>query len=190
MKIRKPTRFQDHVDSRSHDTMPVNWTENSRLVAIDPGLQGTGVAVWEEDTLVKAEVIRVPSSGRDWSWPRRADHIATQLMSYLPGLAYLENRKNTVVVCEYPEAFGGVKMMAWKTGDLVKLAFLVGLFSGRVAPAHFIPVPVNTWKGQLPKQVVIDRLTKRIGKLRVRQLNIQTHAWDAVGIGMWARGEF
>lgn len=171
------------------DIMPLTWArETSHLIAIDPGLQGTGLAIWRDGVLVEARVLDVPSKLRSWPWPARADFLADCVSAPLPDGA--RDRADCTVVCEYPEYFAGSKNMGWKSGDLQRLTYLVGLFSGRVAPARFVPVPVHTWKGQLPKHVVEERLIRRLGNAKALQLQPTLHAWDAIGIGMWARGEF
>lgn len=157
-----------------------------RLIAIDPGLQGTGIAEWDDHELVGVWVLDVESRFGKLEWPDRADLIAHRLVKLLCPPAH-----DTAVVCEMPEFQGGAgRSMGWKTGDLQRLAYLVGLFGGRVHPSPFYPVLVHEWKGQLPKKVVEDRLTKILGANVCQSLGIKSHAWDAVGIGMWAQGKF
>jgi hypothetical protein len=83
--------------------------------------------------------------------------------------------------------------MGFKTGDLVKLAHLVGLFQGvtrSFSATEFYPVEVNRWKGQLPKRVVEQRIRRTLGAETCRRAGIETHAWDATGIALWAQGRF
>lgn len=82
--------------------------------------------------------------------------------------------------------------MGWKTGSLQKLVFLVGVIAGYLPEDwRIILVTPSGWKGQLPKDVVIRRMTARYGTAVVKTLNVKTHAWDALGIGEWAwRQEF
>jgi len=92
-----------------------------------------------------------------------------------------------LVVCEFPqyqESAG--RSMGWRTGDLQRLTFLTGVFAARLHPAEFYPVVPSQWKGQLPKSIVEDRIRTRLGAAVCRRLKIRTHAWDAVGIGLWA----
>lgn len=156
------------------------------LVAIDPGLQGTGIAKWVEGDLLRTLVLNTPSKLRDAEWHQRANDMAEQVLEFTGG-----SGDDVKVVCEMPEFFAGAgKMMGWKTGDLQRLTYLVGLFAGRLHPRAFEPVPVHVWKGQLPKRVVQERIEGRLGHDLCRALAIETHAWDAVGIGLWALGRF
>lgn len=192
MKIkRKPAIDADVPDFRTHEVFPREWADAPYLIAIDPGLQGTGVAVWHLGKLVEARVIDVPSKLRGLPWTERAEFIATAIEQSLFARIGLQYRAaEFTVVCEFMEGFGGAKMMAWKTGDMQRTVYLIGLISGRIWPARFVPVNVGTWKGQLPKHIVEERLRRRMGPALVKKLDPQLHAWDAIGIGMWARGEF
>ncbi len=51
-------------------------------------------------------------------------------------------------------------------------------------------VPVNAWKGQLSKELVIDRIADVMGPvwMKVSGSQFRTHEWDALGIGLWAKG--
>lgn len=101
--------------------------------------------------------------------------------------ALLVQYEPVTVYCEFPQFFSsaGGQMCAAR-GDLAKLTFLVG----RIAEScyhhqvKFVPVEVNTWKGQLPKEVVEKRVCNKLG---IRHGKITSHAMDAVGIGMWAK---
>jgi hypothetical protein len=83
---------------------------------------------------------------------------------------------------------GSVKGIAASKGDTLKLAFLVGCYSialrKRDIDVHLV-IP-QRWKGQLPKDVVISRVRRELGDELCQQMNIRSHAWDAVGLGLWA----
>jgi hypothetical protein len=98
-----------------------------------------------------------------------------------------------VVTCEFPEyQTGASRSMGWMRGDLQKLTYLVGVLSrmSHDQGAVFEPVPVSQWKGQLPKDIVIDRIQQALGTRACTKLGITTHAWDATGIGLWRLGVF
>lgn len=159
------------------------------VLSVDPGLQGTGAAFFKKGFLWDATTLEVPSRYRMWDWPVRADYLVNLLLDW-------SGVRNTIlpdlvtVVVEYPGFQGGAaRQMGWQTGDLQKLTYLVGLMSGRFYRCDFWPVPVPMWKGQLPKSVTEERIKKRLTKEEA--LNpISNHAWDAVGIGLWAMGRF
>lgn len=95
---------------------------------------------------------------------------------------------------EWPSFFASaVGHAAAARGDLVKLTFGAGFVCGQLRREFgclIEPIPVNDWKGQLPKSVVIGRIRKILGKDACRKLGIKSHAWDAVGIGLYAKGHF
>jgi hypothetical protein len=173
--------------SSDSDDNPIQWIRDfRRIVAVDPGLQGTGVAIFENGIPTQSRVLMVRGKLAKDDWTVRADYLAGEL-SYHTGSTY----ESTVVLCEMPEfQAGAARSMGWKTGDLQRLAYLVGLFAGAVHPAAFMPVPVARWKGQLPKTVVQERVMAKVGKKVCRDLEVETHAWDAMGIGLWGLGRF
>lgn len=145
-------------------------------MTVDPGLQGTGYAVWRYYDLTETGVIK--PRGKEW-WERA--HEVAQIL-------YLRCTDAIVVYVEHMEYFGGSKNLAWKTGDLQRTTYLEGCIAGRFNEANtVIPIPVRDWKGQLPKDVVIRRIQRELGKETCEDLGIVTHAWDAVGIGLWAQ---
>lgn len=153
-----------------------------RSLAIDPGLQGTGWAVFYGVHPMRCGVIRVR---KPVDFHARSSEIARELAeiaveSYI-GQVYIE----------YPSFFDSARgHMVARRGDLLKLCYLVGVISGRLGPTATELVPVAQWKGQLPKEVVESRIRKTLGNSIVKRLGIRTHAWDAVGIGLYKHGRF
>lgn len=95
-----------------------------------------------------------------------------------------------VVYCEMPILFEGEFGHAVVAkGDLQKLTALVGAFLG-VCSIHgirFKPILVNEWKGQMPKPVVNRRIRAILG---VDTKAYKRDEWDAVGVGLFAKGFF
>lgn len=153
------------------------------LLAIDPGLQGTGFAVWNQHYVPMACGVIQGPRGPDWM--ARVDHIACALSDLVN--EYGVKR----IICEQMELYASAaSSMSWKTGDLQRTVFLIGTIHGmtRRRVRRFILVTPREWKGQLPKSVTIHRVKKALGPRACRELRIQTHAWDAVGIGLWHMG--
>ena len=151
-----------------------------RLMAIDPGLQGTGVAIWNSTSHVPihCDVLNGPK-GVDWI--RRVDTIAVQVSRLV------QQYQVDGIVCEMMEFHGTAKSaMSWH-GDLQRTLILIGTIYGmtRIRCPFFRLTPPSEWKGQLPKSVTIRRVRRAIGREACRKLAITTHAWDAVGIGLW-----
>lgn len=153
------------------------------MMAIDPGLQGTGYAIWHRDPRVpdEAGVLRGP---RGPDWMARVDHIAVNISELV------RNYEVRHIICEQMEHFGTAQSsMSWKTGDLQRTVFLIGTIHGMTRlRCRFELVTPREWKGQLPKSVTIARVRRALGRDTCRGLCIETHAWDAVGIGLWKKG--
>ena len=170
---------------------------SSIVVTIDPGLTGTGVAIW--DALLW-DMVQVPPfktfniypSHPDRYWTDKFRHITQELEGYIltssnvPGLLEVKH-----VVCEFPDYWvGDAKgQAAMERGDILKLAALVGGFLS-MANALGVAVPTvvspREWKGQLGKEAVEARIVRHFGEDACRKYT--SHTWDAVGIGMWAKG--
>lgn len=154
-----------------------------RIVTIDPGVKGTGYAVWRGGLywprLEPPIASGVLSVDRDSSWSIRSAKMLREFYGLCKD--YVPNR----VICEYPEFFASGKGYASAAGgNLVKLAHLVGMFDGAcvLSQCPFSMMPVREWKGQMSKQLVIQRIRKRLGK------TYKSHAADAVGIGLHCKG--
>jgi hypothetical protein len=96
------------------------------------------------------------------------------------------------VYCEFPQYFASATgHAATGKGDIHKLACLVGVFMGATYEygGEFHPILVNDWKGQLSKDAVIQRVGDRLPNLRSSGMKIETHSYDAIGIGLFAQGD-
>lgn len=81
------------------------------------------------------------------------------------------------------------KGIAAQAGSVYKLAFLVGYIAHAFDfECEVIVTTPMEWKGQLPKDVIQRRVISRLGAAKCIGLNIRSHAWDAVGLGLWALG--
>lgn len=149
------------------------------FMSIDPGLNGTGWAIFNGKKLEDQGVLTFRDN---LPWEERAQMYGASIRSL--HISYGVNQ----IFCEYPAFFdsAGGTMVA-KKGDLLKLTYVVGLFGGMVCPTPFHLIPVHVWKGQLPKEVVNKRIKAILGEKKC--VNIKTHAWDAVGIGLHILGE-
>jgi Holliday junction resolvasome RuvABC endonuclease subunit len=156
------------------------------LMAIDPGLTGTGIAIWDTlDATPCFVTILTSRFARSNDWIDRVHRIAIQV----EGL--VDHYKVREVVCEMMEMHQSARaQMMWKAGDFQRTLFLIGAFYGITEPwnVQFSVTPPSQWKGQLPKSVTINRVRKLLGARTCRDLAIEKHAWDAVGIGLWHRG--
>lgn len=170
-------------------------------LTIDPGLDGTGVAVWGAEGVApvavftihpRAAMLKVPdrleasgvSSLLSWAWVGAGEQLGVELNLQLEQFDPISH-----VYCEWPALFGGASgHIAAARGDLGKIYWACGIIA-RVAAqhrAHFYPVPVAVWKGQLPKPIVVSRCKQRLGPAAARFKDCDEHSWDAIGLGLWA----
>lgn len=147
------------------------------IMTIDPGIAGTGWAIFDNDTLEYSGVL-TPPKALDWQHKMNWLIISLKLIATkkLPG-------KKIKIYVEMPAMFGSAKgQVTASSGALVKLTLLVGQimreFSAEV-------LPVNEWKGQLSKQIVEKRV-----KDFLPGCTAKSHAIDAIGMGLYLTGRF
>jgi hypothetical protein len=126
---------------------------------------------------------RVKANERTWDID--AETMAQWLHDEFALLSFLG-----MVAIEFPVTFQASARgnAAVTKGDLYKLCYLIGQY-GRVAAefgAEVRLIEVTTWKGHLPKSVTEDRLRMDVPGMKDAQ--ISSHAWDAVGIGWFVKG--
>lgn len=159
-------------------------------ITIDPGITGTGVALWSIADWSKKVVpidarILTPDDNLDWVGNCQ---LLTQKLSI-----YVAANDVHHADVEFPQYFqSAVGHAATADGKIYKLACLIGCFMGVLwhVNARCNPILVNTWKGQLPKPAVIARIKRHLPEINDVNFKIDSHAWDAVGIGMFAKGFF
>lgn len=153
---------------------PVN-----RVVTIDPGLTGTGVAVWDGGELTLAFCVRVAPD---------ADMLPGRISAIVEQVRPTTRSANRIVI-EQPQTYQG-RAAKGDANDLIKLANLVGALM-TLGPQHTTLVLPSEWKGQAPAPVVEARGRERLsfGELEHVDLSCskkhQTDVWHAVGIGLW-----
>lgn len=155
------------------------------MMAIDPGLTGTGVAIWKQKKIPCLATVVNSSGAVSPNWIDRVNAIAVKVHE----LAMDHNVRE--IVCEMMEMHQSARaQMMWKAGDFQRTLFLIGAIYGMTEPfvPEFSVTPPSEWKGQLPKSVTINRVKRVLGPSVCRRLGIEKHAWDAVGIGLWHQG--
>ena len=170
-------------------------TVKKRLViSIDPGIRGTGIAVWNANpgqwTKLQPPMHvgnLYPSSHANYTLDTRWFHAAQEIALAIESIAF-EKTTITHAYIEYPSYFASyIGQAAAERGDLVKLTTLVGMLAHIFRDRAYL-VPVNHWKGQLPKTVVEARIRSLLGDDNCN--GWKSHTWDAVGIGLFMKGHF
>jgi len=182
---------------KKNSVNPVLYDGSLCAMSVDPGVRGTGIAIWEyqvqhPDAKSATEVALIDSfnlmpEGGSNSWLG----ISRQLFDDFEKIFSMY--KIIRVDSEFPQFFGSAGGHSTAaSGDLQKLTFIVGVFASQSWQngALYYPWEVNDWKGQMPKEAVIKALQRRIDPAILTEINPQSHSWDAIGIGMHAHGKF
>lgn len=163
------------------------------VIAIDPSLTATGVAVLGESKIVHAAFCRCSNDG---SLAERisamSDAVDAALLVHAdlqpPGLVVIERpRVNTVT-------HGGKA----DPDDLIKLAILVGALAMRWKKAGFDVRMVQPaeWKGQVPKEITMQRVMSALSQEETKAVHLpfaqslHHNVWDAVGIALWVANRY
>lgn len=153
----------------------------SMLIAFDPALRTSGVAVFQDARLIHAYHVVNPCFDRGpASWAVTAEciwsGIATAYSAHLPCLIVTEEQ---VVYPQSKSDPNDILQVAGVAGALVGIGRAVGCEVRSYAPA--------TWKGQLPKNVCMQRTKAKLSDIErgciVRGTTLD--AWDAIGIGLY-----
>lgn len=154
-------------------------------LSIDPGADGTGIAVWHGGTLNTVYDLR--ASRPSMSWNLRVEEIV-ELFDERGAIEYV-----TAAYCERPQFFHTAKGGEAAASDsLTKLSHVTGMLHGicvvRGVAWHF--VDINKWKGNLPKKLVRERVLAQLGDSGVLKGTYRSHVYDAIGIGLYVLGRF
>ena len=171
--------------------------EIRHVTFVDPGIIGTGMAWFEylnferpRPPLFQKDII--PTA--DWGdWQEKAFRVAAVLERWL------SERETRLVVMEAPELWEGSALSyaaatnktRGEPSSLFKLMYLVGLLGDRAmkitkrCPVLMAPAD---WKGQLPKDAVLKRISRAWPKQYPDWRKIADHMGDAIGMGLAAQG--
>ena len=157
------------------------------MIAIDPGLGGTGWAEWTDGWRPTRCGVFTPSQDTSLTLAERANEIGLALRALICAMGPL--RKSTTVFLEMPQAMPNSRAgIAAQSGAVYKLTFTTGAIAAHLYPATVHEVQPMKWKGQLPKAIINRRVINVLGTETCERLNIRSHAYDAVGLGLWALG--
>jgi hypothetical protein len=173
------------------------------VFGIDPAFGGTGIALFQNKVLTNVLLLKQTGKKR---FENRAHLLSLEVAEWIreqivnPNNPSIEKIGPPLIMCEIP-AYQGTpsRSMGWKKGDLQKLTYLVGsmgyacssmiLRKNPITIPYYATVTPAGWKGQLSKEIVIQRIKKRIPDV-VEQFDPYKDIWDAIGIGLWAIGDF
>lgn len=142
----------------------------SSFIAIDPSINFCGYATFYKGQLVDQGLIKPPPIIDDWI--EKAKSVFNQIISIK------NNEHLDYIVSEIPEHWGTAGFLARESGSIFKLTFLCGILASYNNTVFITP---STWKKQLPKHVVQNRMDRIYTQLSIKKMN--HNIVDAIGIG-------
>jgi len=162
------------------------------LLAVDPGINGCGVAFFHKDRLLGCGLERVPDHG---TITDRAARSASAALAF-PRSKEWDSSTKRRVICEWPQIYTQGKRGGADPNDLLPLAAIAGALVTVYPVETVLP---RVWKGQLKKNTCAIRIRSRLDAQECWKLDkalyhvtasLQHNIIDAVGIGLWACGRF
>ncbi len=160
---------------------PSTWT-----VAVDPGLRGCGIAIYENALLHCAWYCRTnnQTDRGPKAWVAMAACIEREWIVRVP-------RRVTnlqAIVLEVPQVYRGPRTP--NPDDLIQLAGVVGAVAFGLPSAekiHFLP---REWKGQIKKEIHHPRILQKLSDaeksgIEKTATSLVHNVYDAIGIGLF-----
>lgn len=149
------------------------------LIAVDPSVNNMGVAVFSIDSkkLLMWQLLHPSKDCRDNQYDK-------SLSLYNKVREWIVRWRVTHMILEVPEYWAVAGFQARETGSIFKLTFVCGvLYSLKAKDLQELKVVTpREWKGQLPKEVVENRLrNKYLTDVDLKEIN--DNVVDAIGIG-------
>ena len=149
-------------------------------VAVDPGIRGSGVALFRGNVLVWAGYVANPQAGNDaFAASRMALAITDEVHRHNVGVH---------VVCFEMPVVRDARHSKGDPNDLLPLAAINGALCGLWCSVRLVQYKPEEWKGQLSKEAMNARTLSRLGASElecIQGYGALTHnVHDAVGIGL------
>lgn len=153
--------------------------KKQRLITIDPSINNLGMAIWNISgkELLYYKLVH-PEIGKRKDEYQKSLSMLNQIYEYVA-----EYEVNKMMI-EVPEHWAVGGFAARETGSIAKLCFVCGMLYSLVL--HLDEVKLVTprgWKGQLPKDVVANRLRDHYVAVGVDLKKIDANVADAIEIG-------
>ncbi len=140
------------------------------VLSVDPGLWKTGCALWSSE----GQLLR--------AWTQRQGKCSEVGPTLWRRMALSIKEEPCVLVIEVMQVDGRTR---GKEKDLFSLSGVIGAISVRFSSAKIVSYTPTQWKGSLPKDIMRERVKKRLTSAELTAIAPKaTHdAWDAIGIG-------
>lgn len=149
------------------------------IISVDPGANLVGAAAWDNGKLQSAMLARGKS----------ALELAQVIHAWVLDMYVFST--SLVVVVERPQVYPRSRTKG-DPNDLITLALVAGMVAGKLDPAAVVEVKPREWKGQVPKDAMIERIKRTLPLEEYRVVaqvlcppRLKHNVWDAVGLGLW-----
>lgn len=162
-----------------------------RLVAVDPGLRGCGVALFKGGTLLRAAYVKNNAEGRGYNAHVGAANAVRLWLYPAPMIDEL--------VVEFPRVYPG---SAQQKGDLNDLLDVAGVGAAVSTAIRMFDMPIDSradhvfpsdWKGNVPKETMTERIRRSLTDEERKRIekcpaSLMHNTLDACGIGLYKLG--
>lgn len=150
-----------------------------RLISIDPSINNLGMAIWNiPDKKLLGHMLMHPEK------THKGNEYDKSLSMYNQTRGWIEKYGVNRMIMEIPEVWAVAGFQARETGSMTKLMFVCGmLYSLRNDLDELKLVTPRDWKGQLPKEVVANRLNEHYLKLGLDLTKLDANVADGIEIG-------
>lgn len=166
----------------------------NRLLSIDPGIRGCGVAVFENAILKEAAYIKNPAAAGNLT------HEAATMAKEVVLWARLSGTIDELAV-EWPRVYATQIRMGKSKADPNDLLPLAGVVTGvavGLSPARARTYVPSDWKAQMKDEPTRHRTKTRLDKGELHTAEaaakiagyLEHNLWDGVGIGLHHLGRF
>lgn len=162
----------------------------STLLAVDPGIRGCGIAVFEDTSLTWAAYVK--NSLKTGCTAEAASEMASRVREVVLNKQVYPTR----LALEWPRIY------AWNSkgdpNDLLALAAVDAAVAALFFAAASVSYYPSDWKGQMKKEPCHARIRSRLLPSELTAACVGAHeakslahnVWDAVGIGLHSLGRF
>jgi hypothetical protein len=153
-----------------------------RILTIDPGLAGCGVAASNEKQIERALYVACEAT----AFEERLDEMPARLLEGFGGSFDL-------LLIEFPQTYGG-RASRGDTNDLLRLCGMASVLfrHGAQFAAKRNFVAPSAWKSNVDSDICVQRAQMRLSPNETKRValpsakSLQHNVWDAVGINLWA----
>ncbi len=161
------------------------YTPGFRMLCVDPGLRGCGVAEFEAGVLKRAAYVKNSATlGRGYAEHRAMADALYAWYEKMPPVPMPD-----LVVVEFPRIYPGSAQQKGDLNDLIDVA-CVGSAIASMTTSKVESIYPADWKGQVPKDVMTERIKRALDdeeKSRAEKCaaSLSHNMWDSAGIGLY-----